>query len=151
MYIFSWFFILAAVTLIINLYLLHHMKQTHTIRLMPILCVTLGGYLIAAGLYVIAAAHGTQVLSQTLAASFSIDTDSFTSEKKDGQTHYSFYCDNGISFAFDDSRLLKGSSDASVQIPDTVDVYSANVRTGYSWCYLRKGSDVYYLFRQKSF
>ncbi len=147
MQIFFWFLIIALAALVINLILLRRMRKKNKPRLAPIVCVAVASYLLAGGLYFITASHGTDVLTRTLAASFSIDAASFKTEEKDQRTTYSFRCDNGIPFRFDDTTLLSDSVDTTGQVPATVEVYSCQVRTGYGWCFLSNGTQVCYTFR----
>ncbi len=147
MHIFFWFLIIALVALIINLFLLRQMKQKNKTRLAPVIGVVAGSYLLAGCLYLITTSHGTDVLTRTLAASFPIDPASFENADENQRTVYSFHCDNGIPFRFDDTALLPDSADVSGQAPDTVEVYSCQVRTGYDWCYLGYGTQVCYAFR----
>ncbi len=146
MHIFFWFLIIAVLAFTINIVLLLQMKKKNAVHLAPVACVTAGSYLLALGLYLLVISHGTDVLSHTLAASFAIDPQSYETTTEDGQTVYSFHCDNGIPFRFDDSSLLPDLSDT--QSPATVDVYSCQVRTGFGWCYLNHGTQVRYALHE---
>lgn len=147
MHIFFWFLIIALVALIINLFLLRQMKQKNKPRLAPVIGVIAGSYLLAGCLYLITASHGADILTRTMAASFPIDASSFGTASENKQTVYSFHCENGIPFRFDDTALLPDSADVSSHVPDTVEVYSCRIRTGYDWCYLGCDTQVCYAFR----
>ena len=153
MHIFFWFLIIAALALTTNIILLLQMKKKNSIHLAPVAGVTAGSYLLAFCLYILVMSHGTDVLAHTLAASFTIDPQSYETAAENGQTIYSFRCSNGIPFRFDAASLLSDSSDLSgsamqsgsdLLSPATVDVYSCQVRTGFGWCYLNHGTQVRY-------
>lgn len=146
MHIFYWILIIAIAVLIINMIFLLQMKSRHIVRLAPVIAVTAAGYLLAGCLYLAAVSHGTDVLTHTPAASFSIDPQSYQTDTQGDRTIYTFHCTNGILLCFDDTSLLSdnGSATPSSQHPQTVDIYSCQVRKGFAWCYLSRDTQIRY-------
>ncbi|MDD7642563.1 MAG: hypothetical protein PUK75_08840 [bacterium] len=144
MSIFFWFLIIAVITLALNMTMILQMKKRNNIRILPIGITLLAGYLSAALLYLCALMHGTQVLEQTQAASFQIETESYQTTGDGTRTAFAFCSKEGIPFQFSDTDLL---SSEFPEAPTTVNVYYCKTRTGFSACYLSEGSGVYYLLR----
>ena len=144
MSIFFWFLIIAVITLALNMAMILQMKKHKNIRILPIGIILLAGYLAAALLYLCTMIHGTQILKQTQAASFQIETESYQTAGEGTRTEFAFCSKEGVPFQFSDTDLL--NSDFP-EAPTTVEVYYCQTRTGFSACYLSEGSGVYYLLR----
>ena len=144
MSIFFWFLIIAVATLAINMTVIFRMKKHHTVRVLPVIAILITGYLAAALLYLFTFTHGTQILEQTQAASFDIETESYQTDGDGTRTLFAFCSKEGIPFHFSDTELLRTDIPDS---PSVVEVYYCKTRTGFSACYLSEGTAVYYLLR----
>ncbi len=147
MYLYYWFILLAAAALIISAGLLHGMKRKKSLHLTPIVCVNVCSYLIAAVLTALTMIHGTSIQQRTLIDTLPIDPATFSYSVTE-QPYYSFTCENGVSFSFDQSQLLDDSIDATAAVPDTVEIYSCEVLRGYDFCMLSQGTKNYYCFKK---
>jgi hypothetical protein len=142
MNIFFWFLILAIITLMINCAIMFSMHSRGQYRSRPIVLVLVAGYVLAAFLYVLAQAQGTRIQSRTLACTMPIDTAS--TEEADGVVSYSLRSSEGIAFQFDESELLETPAPLE---PSTLEMYYCQTYTGFSWCYLSRGTDVRYILK----
>ena len=144
MSIFFWFLIIAVATRALNMMFILHMKKQKTIHVLPVCMILITGYLAAALLYLFTFTHGTQILEQTQAASFDIETESYQTDGDGTRTLFAFCSKEGIPFHFSDTELLRTDIPDS---PSVVEVYYCKTRTGFSACYLSEGTAVYYLLR----
>jgi len=144
MSIFFWFLIIAVATLAVNMIVILNMRKRKSIKNIPVFAVLCLGYLAAGLLYLITAAHGTQILEKKLAVSLPIEAESYRAAEGDAHTAYTFCSREGMSFHFDDTQLL---SVEVPQAPQTVEIYYCKTRTGYAHCYLSEGTAVRYLLK----
>lgn len=144
MHIYFWFLIFAVAILAVNLLMIAIMYKRKTIRSLPVISVTILGFILAALLYLFTVMHGTELLDKKLAASLEIETESYQSAGTGEGFAYAFCSKEGISFTFGSSQLL----DANVpKQPTTVEIYHCSTRSGFSWCYLREDTAVYYILK----
>lgn len=144
MHIFFWLLIIAISALIINLLLFFRMKRKKNAQLLPIAAVTLSAALLIMLLCACTCAHGTELLSSTAAADFTIEPQSYQTQTSGMHNEYAFCSTEGITFHFDDTQLLSADVPAH---PTTVELYSCRIRNGYSICYLSDETVVRYLLK----
>lgn len=141
MLIYFWFLIIAIAILAVNLLLIIIMYKKKTTRSLPVISVTIFGFILAALLYLGTVIHGTELLDQTLAASLEIETESYQSAGSAENAAYAFCSTEGIEFTLGAAQLL--NPDVPKQ-PSTVEIYYCKTRSGFSWCYLSEDTAVLY-------
>ena len=145
MHIFYWFIIIALLSLTINLITLYHMNKRKNIHFTPIVSVFCISLVTAVLLFVACKAHGTQIISQSFAASFPIDSASYQTQVHETDISYSFYTTDGIRFHFSSHELL---SDTVPEEPNYLEMYDCKTRTGFPFCYLSEGEALGYILIQ---
>lgn len=144
MHIFFWFLILAVAILAVNLLIIIVMYKRKTTRSLPIISVIIFGFILAALLYLCTMMHGMELLSQKLAASLEIETESYQTAGSDESAAYAFCSKEGIEFRLDAAQLL--DTDVPAQ-PTTLEIYYCKTRVGFSWCYLSEDTAIYYILK----
>lgn len=144
MRIYFWFLILAVAILAVNLLMIIIMYKRKTIRSLPVISVTILGFILAALLYLLTVIHGTELLGKKLAASLEIETESYQTAATGEGFAYAFCSKEGIECTIHSAQLL----DPDVpQQPTTVEIYYCRTRCGFSWCYLSEDTAVYYILK----